>query len=307
MDVRGTKRTLQVVALLAAIGLGAAWFFCESPTEPRANHDTVAKPPGSGPQVPVRKPRGDLKPPLDGKPKDGGNGQETVVDPSLDVSAQITSWQKVEDLPKQIAVLRTVFWDPRDTVSLRQRIRETPLVRDKAVLEIGTGSGVLSLCCLQAGASRVVATDVNPSAIANAGYNAQILGVRDRLELRLVPLDHPDAFSVVKPTERFDLIVSNPPWEDSEPVSIDDYAFYDSGFRLMRSLMEGLNQHLKPGGRALLAYGSVSAIKTLQQLASEHHVAVKILDDRSIDRLPAVFLPGMLLELVPQRQRTADE
>jgi len=142
------------------------------------------------------------------------------------------------------------------------------------------------------------ATDVNPSAIANAGYNAQMLGFRDRLELRLVPLDRPDAFSVVGESERFDLIVSNPPWEDSEPVSIDEYAFYDSEFRLMRTLVEGLSQHLNPGGQVLLAYGSVSAIKTLQQLAKEHRVEMKILDDRKLDNLPSVFLPGMLLELV---------
>ena len=306
MDVRGTKRALQLIALVAAIGLAAAWYLSEPPAKPEGRRGAAVPPPVSRAEVPAGKGREEARPPSEGHPRHAGKGEETAVDPSSSssssshVAAQIASWQKVEDLPKEIAVLRTVFWDPRDTVSLRQRIRETPLVRGKTVLEIGTGSGVLSLCCLQAGASRVVATDVNPSAIANAQYNAELLGFRGRLELRLVPLDHPDAFSVVEECERFDLILANPPWEDAEPVSIDEYAFYDADFRLMRSLVEGLREHLSPGGRALLAYGSVTAIKALLELAREHRVDVKILDDRPLDRLPPVFLPGMVLELVPR-------
>jgi hypothetical protein len=34
-------------------------------------------------------------------------------------------------------------------------------------------------------------------------------------------------------------------------------------------------------------------------LADQHDLQLRILDDRNLDQLPEVFLPGMLLELRP--------
>jgi release factor glutamine methyltransferase len=218
----------------------------------------------------------------------------------------IRNWVYVDDFPKSIAVFQTVFWEPRDTTSLRELIRTTPLVKDKTILEIGTGSGLVSLCCLTAGAERVVATDVNPSAVLNARYNAERLGVAERFEVRLVPLDDAGAFSVINDTETFDLIISNPPWEDATPREIDQYAFYDPGFALMRSLLKDLRKHLKPNGRALLAYGCRAAVTAIIELAPQHNLTVKIRDDRDPNTLPTVFLPGMLLEVCPVSDQ-ADE
>ena len=215
-------------------------------------------------------------------------------------SASIARWETVDEWPAGIAVFETVFWDPRDTVSLRRRIRDTSVVKGRTVLEIGTGSGLLALCCLEAGASHVTATDVNRFAIDNAAYNADLLGFSDRLDLRLVPLDDAEAYSVIGASEKFDLIISNPPWEDALPTSIDTYAYYDEGFQLLRSLLCGLKEHLRPGGKALLAYGSVDAIKNARRLADQYGVEVRLLDDRAPDRLPDVFLPGMLLEVTPR-------
>ena len=181
--------------------------------------------------------------------------------------ADIEEWRWVEEFPISVAQFKTVFWDPRDTESLRRLIREEPIVQGKTVLEIGTGSGLLSLCCLKAGASRAVATDVNLAAIANAKYNATRLGLADRLETRLSPLDQPEAYSTIGESERFDVVISNPPWENQTPASINEFALYDPDFALLRSLLSGLEKHLKPGGKAFLAYGCVDAIETLQRLA----------------------------------------
>ena len=109
----------------------------------------------------------------------------------------VRAWHQIEDLPGEVAQLESVFWDPRDTVSLRKLIRETPLVKDKTVLEIGTGTGLLSLCALEYSAAKVVATDVNPAAVANARHNARLVNFEERFEARLVSLDDPGAFSVV--------------------------------------------------------------------------------------------------------------
>jgi tRNA1(Val) A37 N6-methylase TrmN6 len=219
--------------------------------------------------------------------------------PALPPAEELEAYRWVEDFRRDLAQFKTVFWDSRDTESLRRMIRETALAQDKTVLEIGAGTGLLSLCCLNTRAAKVVATDVNPAAIANTVYNATLLGFSDRLETRLVPLERAAAFAVIGAEEQFDLIISNPPWENRTPGRIDEYALYDEGFALMRSLLSGLAGHLKPGGKALLAYGCVDAIRTLQRLAPEFDLAVRVHDDRNLNNLPDVFLPGMLLEVIP--------
>lgn len=223
--------------------------------------------------------------------------ETTSADSTFPLTHAIKVHQWVEELDQDLVVLESVFWDARDTISLREMIRENDFVDGADVLEIGTGSGLLALCCLKANAKKVIATDVNPAAIENANFNAHRLGFRDRLETRLVPLDNKLAFSVIKPKEKFDLIISNPPWVNRRPESIDQYALYDENFDLMKSLLDGLEDHLKPDGRLLLAYGCVDAIKSLERMAKEHGFEYTAHDSRKLDDLEEEFLPGYLVEI----------
>jgi len=65
---------------------------------------------------------------------------------------------------------------------------------------------------------------------------------------------------VLRPDEIFDLIISNPPWEDQRPETVEQFGLYDCGFALLESLVSGARQRLGPGGRMWLAYGCVTAI-----------------------------------------------
>lgn len=206
-------------------------------------------------------------------------------------------WQSVEGLPQKLALFDHVFWEPDDTGSLRRILRSSDVVRGKSVLEIGTGTGIVALCCAQAGASHVVATDINPWAIRNCVFNAKELKFETVIEPRQVPLKTPDAWSVIGDEERFDVIVSNPPWELGKPTRVEDFAFYDPDFQLMKSLVTGLPGHLKPNGRVFLAYGCVTAIRQLQTLITAEGMTYTVLDDRDLDTLAENFLPGMLIEV----------
>ncbi len=210
---------------------------------------------------------------------------------------KIVRWVKVADLPKELALLESVFWEPDDTVSLRQKIASSTFLKNADVLEIGTGSGLISLCCLQAGAARVVATDLNPAAVRNALLNAREMGFMDRFEARLVPRRSPGAWTVMEPAARFDLIISNPPWENRRPASVEQFALYDPNFDLLKSLVTGTRARLKPGGRMWLAYGCVTAIRRIQEVAADEKLQCRLLDERSLDTLPELFLPGMLIEI----------
>jgi methylase of polypeptide subunit release factors len=204
----------------------------------------------------------------------------------------------VEELPRELRVSPGVFWEPLDTISLRRLIQDGA-ARGKRVLEIGTGSGVLALCCLRHGATSVVATDINPAALEDALANARRLKLASRLEVRAVARGSKDAFAVIAPGESFDLIVSNPPWEPGTPANVAEYALFDQDFHLMDSLLRGLRQHLTPRGVALLAYGNVPVIRELLAKASSMDLRASLLDERPLDSLPDAFLPGMLIAIGP--------
>jgi ribosomal protein L11 methyltransferase len=66
------------------------------------------------------------------------------------------------------------------------------------VLDVGCGSGVLGLCALRLGASRVMAFDIKAAAVEATRRNAEINGMEQRVEAMFVPLGEIDgAFDVV--------------------------------------------------------------------------------------------------------------
>lgn len=228
----------------------------------------------------------------------GPPSQPAALQPIDLLSADVQIWESVDELSKPLAVFQHVFWEPADTTSFRKMVVSTGLVKHKTVLEIGTGSGLIALCCLEHGASSVVATDINPWAQKNALFNARVLQLQGRIEVRLVSRKTPDAWSVIGLDERFDVIFSNPPWQPGRPIHVKDFAFYDPDFQLMRTFLDELAAHLNPGGRAFLAYGCKEAVSKLKELAAARGLEVKIHDNRTFEQLPDLFLPGMLLEVV---------
>ena len=56
-------------------------------------------------------------------------------------------------------------------------------VGEPVVVDIGTGTGVLAVLMARRGARAVVATDVNPRAVACAADNVRRLGVADRVRV----------------------------------------------------------------------------------------------------------------------------
>ena len=230
---------------------------------------------------------------------------DAEVDPSdgiaTPVAPGIVRWVSVPELPEELAIIESVFWEPDDTLSLRKTISTEPALKNSDVLEIGTGSGLVSLCCLQAGAARVVATDINPAAVENARQNAKELGFGERFDVRLVPRRAPEAWTVIEAEATFDLIISNPPWENDRPGTVKEFALYDPDFALLKSLVTGARKRLRENGRMWLAYGCVTAIRKIQEVAAAENLSCTILDERKLDELPEVFLPGMLIEItVPE-------
>ncbi|MBA8824521.1 methylase of polypeptide subunit release factors [Saccharopolyspora lacisalsi] len=120
---------------------------------------------------------------------------------------------------------------------------EAPLPSSALAFDIGTGTGVLAAILARRGVERVVATDQDPRATACAHENLTRLGLSERVEL--VPAD-------LFPPGRAPLIVCNPPWIPARPSSPLERGIYDPKSRMLHGFLDGLPQHLEPGGEGWL-------------------------------------------------------
>ncbi len=118
-----------------------------------------------------------------------------------------------------------------------------PAVHDLA-FDIGTGTGLLAIILAQRGVKQVVATDLNPRALACAADNLQ------RLELASVALQQADLFPTQQPLAN--LIVCNPPWLPAKPSSPLEYAVYDAKSAMLRGFLQDAGKHLAPQGEVWL-------------------------------------------------------
>lgn len=163
-----------------------------------------------------------------GSPDDGATGW-VVSDPTpgLDFAAEQTRPDYVLGVSPASTTLAQI----------------TSRARVGAALDLGTGCGVQSLH-LSRHARRVVATDVNPRALRLAGITAALNGIA--VDLREGSLYEPVA------GERFDLIVSNPPFVMSPPSPPGEtLAYREANLEadlLVETLVRGAADHLNPGG-----------------------------------------------------------
>ncbi|NHN55393.1 class I SAM-dependent methyltransferase [Calidifontibacter sp. DB0510] len=124
----------------------------------------------------------------------------------------------------------------------------TPRRRARRALDLGTGSGVQTLHLAQH-CDQIVATDLSERACATAQFTASINGL-DMVEVRRGSLFEPVA------GERFDLIVSNPPFVITPRApGVPEYEYRDGGLvgdAIVRTVVQQAEQHLQPGGIAQL-------------------------------------------------------
>ena len=84
---------------------------------------------------------------------------------------------------------------------LEQIMDDMPLLLTPAVLDLGTGSGILAMAAVQLGAGHVCAVDIDPQAVEVARENLAANGLSEQVECSTTPLE--------SMTESFDVILAN--------------------------------------------------------------------------------------------------
>lgn len=127
-----------------------------------------------------------------------------------------TRWYSFENIHLEIPpeVFHPGFF--HSTKFLLQYLSRLPL-SEKIVLELGAGSGLISMCACKKG-SVVTASDINPIAIKYLQTNALHNDVAPTIILS-------DLFQNI-PQQQFDYILINPPYYKRAPTSYAAYAWY---------------------------------------------------------------------------------
>jgi release factor glutamine methyltransferase len=136
------------------------------------------------------------------------------------------------------------------------------------VLDLGTGSGAIALAlAAEWPALRVTATDASAAALALARGNAAALGLEARVTFRAG-----DWFDPIAPDERFEVIVSNPPYiATGEWVALPDdvrrhephAALFagETGLEALRAIIDLAPDHLVAGGLLALELAETRALE----------------------------------------------
>jgi SAM-dependent methyltransferase len=143
-------------------------------------------------------------------------------------------------------------------------VSTTPLpaacTASSAAFDIGTGTGVLAAVLARRGIGRVIATEIDPRALACARENIRELGLSDR-----VTVLRTDLF----PDGRAALVLCNPPWIPARPSSSIELGIYDPDSRMLRGFLNGLPAHLTPNGEGWLILSDLAehlGLRTREQL-----------------------------------------
>jgi release factor glutamine methyltransferase len=171
----------------------------------------------------------------------------------------------------RLVTLPGVFRPISDSRFLADVLREQTFPPRAAALDLCTGSGILAITAALRGAREATAVDVSRRAVLTVRLNSRLNGVKVRA-LR------GDLYGAV-PGQRFDAIVSNPPYvpsEDDEVPTRGPERAWDAGRDgrlVLDRIIAGADEHLRPGGFILVTHSSL--LGTERTIADLEHAGLE--------------------------------
>jgi len=179
-------------------------------------------------------------------------------------------------IPNVLLETHQEVWSPTPFAINMGKIIASDTCHNKVVMDFATGSGYLAIMAGKQGARKVVATDLNPTAIQMTKRNWELNDLNVE-QLDAVVSDRFEALKTNSDIEnKFDLIYSNPPTipelgEKTEKRSGMDWNIDGKSGRITLDTLitEGRN-FLKPGGEMLIGTSSKQGAKLTCELLDEY-------------------------------------
>lgn len=165
-----------------------------------------------------------------------------------------------------IIVLPNV-WSPAYDWSSLFYVENMPKVDGREILEIGCGTGVISVFAGRAGARRIIATDVNVHAVENARLNFERFGVKQAEAIIS------DGFTNVR--GKFDVVTWNAPYHGSKPADILERGCADEDYHDIRAFFRDVSAYLKPGGTVVFGFSESGNLPLIESLIAKNGFRIK--------------------------------
>ncbi len=161
-----------------------------------------------------------------------------------------------------------VYTPREDSFLLQKVVKQLPL-RNKKVMDMGTGTGIIAITARQKQA-RVTAVDIDKEALKS---------IKDRSIKKI----HSDLFNSI-PKQRFHYIFFNAPYlprgrsidEDNETIG------GKHGYETINRFISQLNQYLEIDGEAYIVYSSLSKPERIQEQARNYLLDIEIVASQRI-------------------------
>lgn len=212
-------------------------------------------------------------------------------------SEKETQPYEVEVCGRKFVVNPGVF-SPKYFGSTKIFCKVFPYRDNDTLLEIGCGTGIISVTAALNGSSRVVAVDINPLAVENTKINAFRHRVASVVTARVS-----DIYSAIKPGELFDTIFWNSNFIFANPEfrveSMLERSLFDPGYRNHEEFLGQARKYLRSGGRVLLGFGDFGEMDIFHDLCNKYRYSIREIErGGGVEGKPVHFI---LYELTPLR------
>lgn len=162
-----------------------------------------------------------------------------------------------------------VYQPEEDSYLLEEVVRKYS--KNKSVLDMCTGTGILAKAALESGAKSVTAVDINKSALDSIKED-KIKKIRSSL------------FQKVK--GKFDLIVCNPPYLPEENLEDEESKLAttggDDGDEFILKFLDNVKKHMEKDSVILLLVSSLTAMDKINKKLEHEKLKSKIVAKKKI-------------------------
>ena len=187
--------------------------------------------------------------------------------PYLNKVTSHTEAYEVEVFGKNITVLPGVMSPKYDWAGVYMIDYLPKDFSGKDVLELGPGTGLVSVFVGLRGADSITAADINPTAVENTRLNFEKFQIKNSLAILS------DAFSAV-PLKKYDSIIFNLPYHDGIPQSDLEKGVIDENYDAMKKFFAGAKDFLKKDGLLYVGFSQSGNLERFQEEVEKNNFRI---------------------------------